>query len=446
MTFARARFRSPFAFVLLGVLGGCFNPKDSDSDAATEGTGDTTDSSPSTMTMSGTETVTMTASATDPSNTADETVSSTEPGSTGEETMTGPDPDSSTGEPSNCPGGDPTPGEAPYVATSVAALQDTDDVDIGDIDGDGHLDLINLSRIDTSVETLWGDGTGSFASDGTVMLRMDGYPDLVRLGAIADDTLDLFVHMEGPVELYVVRGDGAGNWPNPQVYTGTYVRAFDMADFNADAVLDLAYVGASNLEVRIGQATETYADAVLYGQNIGNVVRTADITSDGNLDIVTAGYGDNELQIYAGQGDGTFVEQPTLVTGSSISGADVGYLDDDENLDLVLTTDDDLRVFYGEDGGGVSSTPGTVIDGSLGRVRVADIDANGVQDLVTHSIEAVDIRFSNGDETFGDAVGFACATFVRSVDIGDLNEDCVPDLVAPLGPGQDLCLLLSDRG
>jgi hypothetical protein len=446
VNFDRARFRSlqfsRIAFGLLGgaALGGCFSPDADSPDDTGSGSTDTSATSPSSSaddspTMSATEGMTAPADST----------SMTDAMSTGEETADTASDESSTGDVSNCPGGDPTPGEAPYVVTTVAAAEATDDADVGDIDGDGHLDLISLSREGTSVETLWGDGAGGFTSDGVTVLDVDGFPDTVRIGAIADDTLDLFVHMEGPVELWVVRGDGAGNWPSPQVYTGTYVRAIDLADLNADGVLDLAYVGASNLEVRLGQATEMYEPPVFYGDNIGNVVRTADLTGDGNLDIMTAGYGANELQIYAGAGDGTFQEEPTLVTGSPISGIDVGHLDADDHLDLVLTTEDDLRVFYGEDDGGISSTPGTVIDGSLGRVRVADIDADGVEDLITHAFAAIEIRFSAGDESFADPVDFDCPAGPRNVEVGDFNEDCIPDLVAPLGPGQDLCVLMSDR-
>jgi len=445
MAFADARFRSRIAsrsFVLLGwaVLGGCFNPDDPKADSATESGDSTTATSASSSSTS----VTVTTSPTEDTVTTDDPTSTTEPTDTTDSTVSGPD-GTSTGEPSDCPGGDPTPGEAPYVLTTVIAAQDTDDVDVGDIDGDGHLDLINLSRVDTSVETFFGDGAGEFVSDGVTMLDMDGFPDTVRLGAIADDTVDLFVHMEGPVELWVVRGDGAGNWPNPQVYTLTYVRALDIADFNGDDVLDLAYVGASNMEVRIGEATESYQAPVLYGENFGNVLRAADLSGDGHLDILTANYGSTELQIYNGVGDGTFVAQPTVVTGSAVSGIDVGHLDADEHLDLVLTTVDDLRVFYGEKGGGISSTPGTIIEGGLGEVRVADIDADGVQDLVTHAFAAIDVRFSAGDQTFSDAMSFDCPAGPRNLVVGDLNEDCVPDLVAPLGPGQELCVLMSDR-
>ncbi|HET6581836.1 MAG TPA: VCBS repeat-containing protein [Nannocystaceae bacterium] len=443
MTFAGARFRFRFSFVLVvGASGACFNPSDSNGGSGTDETGSTSATSASTVSQSSTDADST--SATPPTSSADDTTSTTAPTDTTEATLDGTD-GSSTGEVSDCPGGAPTPGDAPYVLTTVIAAQDTNSVDVGDINGDGHLDLINISRADTSVETFFGDGAGGFASDGVTMLDMGGYPDTVRLGAIADDTVDLFVHMEGPVELWVVRGDGAGNWPNPQVYTGTYVRAIDLADFNGDDVLDLAYVGASNMEIRLGEPTETYDAPVLYGENFGNVLRAADISGDGNLDVLTANYGTTELEIYSGAGDGTFAAQPTLVTGSPISGIDVGHLDGDELLDLVLSTEDDLRVFYGERGGGVSTTPGTIIAGSLGRVRVVDVDADGVEDLVTHASSSVEIRFAAGDTTFSDAVPFACSAYLLGLAIGDLNEDCVPDLVAPLGAGEDLCVLMSDR-
>jgi FG-GAP-like repeat len=427
------------------ALGGCYNPSQAHTGSADDTDGSTetaTETAPSTSVTSATAAST---SPTDATTTPADSTSSTEPTSTSDAT-TDPTEGTSTGEVSDCPGGAPTPGDAPYVVTSLPAAQDANDVDVGDINGDGHLDFISLSRIDGAVETFWGDGAGGLVSDGVTPLDMQGYPDTVRLGAIADDTVDLFVHMEGPVELWVVRGDGAGNWPSPQVYTGTYVRAIDIADLNDDGVLDLAYVGASNLEVRIGEATETYDTAVLYGMNYGGAVRIADITGDGHRDILTADYGSTELQIYSGVGDGTFQAEPTVVTGSPISGIDVGLLDADDDLDLVLTTEEDLRVFYGEEGGGISSTPGTIIPDALTRVRVADIDADGVQDLITRGGTTIEIRFSGGDETFSDAVPFECSADFSTLEVGDFNEDCVPDLLAPLGAEQSVCVLMSDRG
>jgi hypothetical protein len=431
--------RAAFA---LALLSGCFNPDSTSDTSATDGTD--SDMPTSGSSMSGGSSASATSNSTDPTAPTTAPTSTTEPTSTTDDTMTGTEESSSTGEPSNCPGGDPTPGEAPYVLTTVIAAQETSSIDIGDINGDDHLDVISISRADTSVEAFFGDGAGGLTSDGVTMLGMSGYPDTVRLGAISDDTVDLFVHMEGPVELWVVRGDGTGNWPSPQVYEMTYIRAIDIADLNGDDVLDLAYVGASNLEVRLGEPGETYQDPDLYDENFGNVLRIADISGDGSLDILTSSYGTTELQIYNGDGAGAFAAQPTVVTGSPIAGIDVGHLDNDDSLDLVLTTDEDLRVFYGEAGGGISSTPGTIIEGALGRVKVADIDADGVDDLVTHGNTTVGIRFSAGDTTFSEPTSFDCPGNVYNLDVGDLNEDCVPDLVSPQGAG-DLCVLMSDR-
>lgn len=432
------------ALVLVGLalVPACFNPSGGDADTEADGTATTGPSTGAPTTNGTTPTTTAT-----PTTTSEPTDTTLDPATTStSDTTTQGSIDSSTGEPSNCPGGDPTPGAAPYVVTDVAAGQESADVDVGDINGDGHLDFVHLSRNAGSVEVFFGDGAGGLVSNGVDVLNANGYPDTVRLGAIADETVDLFVHMEGPVELWVVRGDGAGNWPSPQVYTGTYVRAIDLADLNGDDVLDLAYVGASNLEVRLGNPTETYADPMLYGQNYGSAVRAADITGDGSLDILTADYGSTELQVYAGGGNGTFTPQPTIVTGSPVSGIDVGYLDADDHVDLVLTTTDDLRVFYGEDDGTISSTPGTILPDALTRVRVADIDADGVQDLITRDGANVEIRFSAGDQSFSEAMSFACSSDIFNLEVGDFNEDCVPDLIATMGSTQSLCLLLSDRG
>ncbi|MBK6919361.1 MAG: VCBS repeat-containing protein [Deltaproteobacteria bacterium] len=434
------------AALWLGALacGGCFDPSHTEQSGGTDGSGSTSSGTATTASTTATTTAsTTTASATGTVDDSSATMSSM---TMGDSTDTASDSSSSGGEVSDCPGGAPTVGDAPYQVNMLLAGHDANDVDVGDIDGDGHLDLVVLSRAGGAVETFFGDGTGVIASDGITPLQMNGFPDTVRLAAIADDTLDLFVHMEGPVELWVVRGDGAGNWPTPQVFDFTYVRAIDIADLNGDDVRDLAYVGASDLEIRLGQPTETFGTASHYGTNTGSAVRAADVTGDGVPDVVTADYGSTELLVYGGVGDGTFTALPTIVTGSAISGADVGLLDDDELLDLVLTTSDDLRIFYGEAAGGISTTPGTVIDDALTRVRVADIDDDGDDDLLTRDGNAIEIRFSNGDTTFSDPVAFACPMPVFSMVAGDFNEDCVPDLVAPMGSDQSLCLLMSDRG
>ena len=429
------------------ALSGCFNPDDPQATGAgTDGTGSTTMASGPTTPPSSTAT---TPTETDPNPSAGTTeaptTSPTADSGTTEDPTTAETDASSTGDPSDCPSGAPTPADAPYLLTTVLTEHGSTDVDVADINGDGNVDFITVARSEGSVESFFGDGEGGFTSQGVVILDSDGFPDRVRLGAIADDTVDLFVHMESPVELWVMRGDGAGNWPSRQIYDFTYVRAIDLGDLNADDILDIAYVGAVNLDVRLGANTEDYGDPVGYGGNNGSVIRIADITGDGNVDILTAEYNSNELQILAGDGAGVFTAEPTLVTGSTITGADVGYFDGDALLDLALTTADDLRVFYGQAGGGVSTTPGTIVADALERVRVADIDADGVDDVVTRSAAFIEVRFSNGDQSFTDATAFECPQSVTGMEIVDVNDDCVPDIVAAAGQGQDVCLLLSDR-
>ena len=304
------------ALLAVLVLVGCFNPDDaieSGTDAeGTEGTAMTAGPTSSATTSASATTSTSATASAGPtaSETGSPTTTSTAESGTTDEATTGDTDASSTGEPSDCPGGDPTPGEAPYLLTTVLTAHGSTDVDVADINGDGNTDIISLAASEGSVESFFGDGAGGFSSQGPIVLNAGGYPDRVRLGAISDDTVDLFVHMEGPVELWITRGDGAGNWPSPQVYESTYVRAIDLGDLNGDGILDIAYVGAVNLDVRLGANTESYANPVPYGGNNGTVIRIADITGDGNVDILTAGYGSNELQILAGDGAGLFAAQP----------------------------------------------------------------------------------------------------------------------------------------
>src|SRR5690606_36593807 len=154
---------------------------------------------------------------------------------------------------------------------------------VGDLDGDGHLDLAtaNSGRDDTGRETmsvLWGAGDGAFSPAETYYAPYS--PDLmgttgIQVGdADGDGDLDLMVTtVANGVAMYY--NDGARGFDFAH-RLGIYWRPFDpyFADFDGDAVPDLATLvsspgGLDQLALVPGLAGAPLAAVVVTAEPVG---------------------------------------------------------------------------------------------------------------------------------------------------------------------------------
>jgi hypothetical protein len=114
-----------------------------------------------------------------------------------------------------------------------------------------------------------------------------------------------------------------------------------------------------------------------------------DVNNDGNIDIVapllTKWYGGSKkgIELYAGDGAGEFSFEYTIETGESVNEADVEDLDGDGNLDISVSTEFALRVWFG------SGTLDDWIERSPPRagneitgLDAGDLNEDGLMDLV----------------------------------------------------------------
>jgi len=103
----------------------------------------------------------------------------------------------------------------------------------------------------------------------------------------------------------------------------------------------------------------------------------ADFNNDAVLDLAVANYYDSSLSVLLGNGDGTFrpAADPAPATGAGPLSVSVGDFDRDGNLDLATAGNEDVRVLMG-DGTGQFGAP-TIIpsDGWSASVAVGDFTA-----------------------------------------------------------------------
>jgi hypothetical protein len=233
---------------------------------------------------------------------------------------------------------------------------------LGDLDGDGHLDLVAGDAFDGNLEVRSGDGTGAFGAPSPHPIG--GQSD--QIGAIevrdvdGDDHADVvvlwveFVPDTGAhrAMLTVLRGDGAGGLAPPESHevspgrnSAPLVTSLVVEDLDHDGADDLLALvsGESQASLFRGDGQGGFEDheAVPLARYTSHM-DAADVDGDGHLDLVTdaAGHGG----VYWGDGTGQFPQYFGLA-GDPAQGAVAADLDDDGRPDAVLSWTDGITVF-----------------------------------------------------------------------------------------------------
>ncbi|WP_434722670.1 FG-GAP-like repeat-containing protein [Mesorhizobium sp. RIZ17] len=269
--------------------------------------------------------------------------------------------------------GDGTFGAPTSYATGTSPWS----IAVGDLNGDGKVDLAVANADSNSVSILYGNGDGTFQTQNTV--ATGNYPTSVAIGDFnGDGKPDLAVADFNSFAVSVLLNDGNGSFsPQPGYAIGPYPYTLAAADLNGDGKTDLIVGNRdSNVSVLLGngdgtfQAPKTY-DPVSPG---AASIAVADVNGDGVPDLIVGG---SQASVMLGNGDGTF-------------GTAVGY--------------------YGNGGG---------------RVATADINGDGKLDIVL----GAQILLGNGDGTFQASSSFAGVGSVNGDAAADLNGDGRPDFV-----------------
>jgi uncharacterized repeat protein (TIGR01451 family) len=181
------------------------------------------------------------------------------------------------------------------------------------------------------------------------------------------------------------------------------------ADFNADAIVDVAVAGRGRVAaldpaqshdfvaIMLGNGDGTFQGPVYIDLGPEGTARPAglavgDVDEDGVRDLVVAASAPRQLLVYLGRGDGTFVAGATVDAGT-VALADVRAvdLDADGHLDLVATslfvvaTENQVAVLLG-DGHGQFATPTLHSVGTLPHdLAIADVDGKNGPDILVVS-------------------------------------------------------------
>jgi len=233
------------------------------------------------------------------------------------------------------------------------------------------------------------------------------------------------------------------------------------ADFNGDAIPDLATANASSKDVSIflGTGTGTFGMATNFTVTTGNFVQSicsADFNNDGNKDIVTtvAYSGQNRVSIILGNGNGTFGSATTFTTGTGPISVCAGDFNTDGNQDVATcnTSGNNISVLFGN-GAGSFGAPANYSTSSSNPYEIITADFNGDNkpDLATAnntSSGSISIFINQGTGTFPAAgITYACGTSPNGLCAGLFNADGFIDIaVTAFGDGAVSMLMGNGTG
>jgi hypothetical protein len=207
------------------------------------------------------------------------------------------------------------------------------------------------------------------------------------------------------------------------------------ADFNGDDRVDLASVnGSGSLSILLQgpQDRLEWKESRAAGPPGGYSIRSADLDSDGNADLVIADPG-SVAYFLLGRGDGTFRQFVALTGAQGSREIAIGDWNGDGLVDLASADHNrgNLSVFLAKGGGTFENSNNYRVPGEPHAVKTIDYDGDSKLDLMAGTPGGYLPFQGMGDGTFqvrGLISNLGCNG--RSLDTGDFNRDGKGDLVA----------------
>ncbi|MEH2218468.1 MAG: FG-GAP-like repeat-containing protein [Nostoc sp.] len=342
--------------------------------------------------------------------------------------------------------------------TNYALQSKAQYIAVGDVNGDGKVDLVTANSSRNNASVLYGDGQGRFSVPSN--LDLGSTPDSIALGDLdADGDLD-FVFVDssfgyGSDTLSILLNNGNGTFsPKTNYALNNQVQSIAVADVNKDGKLDLMIASSysDNVSVLLNNGDGTFAAKTDYAAgNRPSSIVLGDVNGDSTVDLLSSNTYSNTVSVRLGNGDGTFSPLVNNYTvGSGPESVALGDVNSDGRLDLVVANSgygsDVLSVLLNNGDGSFSAKTDYTVGSNPKSVALGDVNSDGRLDLVSANYDdsSVSVLLGNGNGTFAAKVDYLVGSGPSSIALGDVNSDGRLDLVSANYDDSSVSVLLGN--
>jgi len=356
-------------------------------------------------------------------------------------------PDSQAGNPvaaqGAARGGSPNLPSFDRVLLLETTSETSANVSIGDVNGDGNLDLVlakgrHWPLVD---RVLLSDGRGHIMTAYNLGSAADRSYSGRLVDLDGDGDLDVVISNDTPDPKLVYLNDGKGHFRVGSTYGRAEwdTRNASVADLNSDGQPDIIVAnrtdkGANYICLNKGNGGFD-ADCLAFSHESATTITPADFNHDGLIDLAVPHRDGDQGYVYLNGGNAKFSNLRRVPFGqadATIRMAEAADVDGDGSLDIVAIDERrGVAVYFGQKSGSFSSGM-WIVDGKVTpyALAVSDLNGDGRTDIIVGRVEAPSmIYFNDGSGRhyspvpFGDAQGA-----VYGFAIADLDKDGLLDI------------------
>ncbi|HET9530491.1 MAG TPA: VCBS repeat-containing protein [Blastocatellia bacterium] len=316
-------------------------------------------------------------------------------------------------------------------------------VSIGDLNGDGNLDILLVKGRHWPLmsRVLLGDGRGRFPK----AYNIGEAPYRSYSGRLVDidgdGDLDVVLSNDKPDPKVIYLNDGKGRFQTGSAYGRPEweTRNASVADLNGDGQPDIIVAnrtdrGANYICLNKGKGRFD-ADCIPFSRESATTITPADFNHDGLIDLAVPHRDGGQSYVYLASANAEYSELRRVAfapADAAIRMAEAADLDGDGLRDIVAIDERrGVAIYYGQKEGTFS--PGVAVDS--GKVKpyslaVSDLNRDGRIDIIVGNVEAPSTIYYHSISGrgytpihFGDNKGT-----VYGFAIADLNGDGLPDI------------------